>query len=214
MSINEDALRILCYGDSNTWGYIPGSGERFSPDIRWTGLLQKNLGNSYEIIEEGLNARTTILDDPKHEGKNGAIYLKPCLQTHYPLNVVILMLGTNDLKERFNRTPQQITEGIEKLVSIIFDIDSNYNHKPKIILMSPPIVDESVNGVKDKYSGAEEKSKQLGELYKSVAEKNNLEFIDLAKYVIPSKTDGYHLEPDVHKKIAELIVEKIRKLYN
>jgi lysophospholipase L1-like esterase len=213
MNINKNAKRILCYGDSNTWGYIPGSGERFSSDMRWTGLLQKALGNNYEIIEEGLNARTTILDDPKYEGKNGKKYLKPCLQTHYPLDLVILMLGTNDLKERFNRTPKQIAKGIETLISIISDPDSNYNHRPKIILMSPPIVNESVNGVNENFLGAEKKSKYLGTLYKNVAEKNKTEFIDLKKFVSPSKTDGCHLKPEAHQKIADLIFEKIKDMY-
>ena len=213
MNINKNAKRILCYGDSNTWGYIPGNGdERFSPDIRWTGLLQKELGNDYEIIEEGLNARTTLLDDPMYEGKNGINYLRPCLQTHYPLDLVILMLGTNDLKERFDRTPKQIAEGIEALIYVISDPDSNYNYQPKIILMSPPIVNESVNGVTENFLGAEEKSKYLGILYKNIADKHKTKFIDLKKFVSPSKTDGCHLEPEAHQKIADLIFEKIKDM--
>lgn len=212
MTINKNAKRILCYGDSNTWGYMPGSGERFSPDMRWTGLLQKALGNNYEIIEEGLNARTTALDDPKYEGKNGKNYLKPCLQTHYPLDLVILMLGTNDLKERFNRAPKQIAEGIEILISVMFDPDSNYNYRPEVILMSPPIINESVKGVSENFLGAEEKSKHLGTLYKNVAEKHKIGFIDLKKFVSPSKTDGCHLEPEAHQKIADLVFEKIKDM--
>jgi lysophospholipase L1-like esterase len=89
MNVNPKAIRILCYGDSNTWGYIPGSGDRFDPTVRWTGLLQKALGEQFEIIEEGLSSRTTILNDSKRAGKNGAEYLKPCLQTQYPLDIVI-----------------------------------------------------------------------------------------------------------------------------
>lgn len=213
MNINKDSIKILCYGDSNTWGYVPGSGGRFPVDVRWTGLLQKELGNGYEIIEEGLNSRTTMLNDPEKDGKNGAVYLKPCMQTHSPLDIVILMLGTNDLKEKFNRTPQQIANGIEKLISIIYEPDSNYGHRLKVILLSPPIVDESVDGVKKDYLASGEKSKKLGELYKSVAVDNNLEFIDLAKFISPSKTDGYHLEPDAHGKLAELLLDKIRLIH-
>lgn len=212
MNINRRAVRVLCFGDSNTWGYIPGTGVRFPTDIRWTGLLQKALGNGYEIIEEGLNARTTTIDDQKHEGKNGATYLRPCLETHYPVDIVILLLGTNDLKERFNKTPQQIAEGIEKLLAIISDSDTNYDHEPKVILMSPPIVDESVDGVQEKYLGAEEKSKQLGALYKAIAEKHQHTFIDLSQIVQPSKKDGYHLDPESHAKVAHLLIEKIKNI--
>ncbi|MBQ9959278.1 MAG: acylhydrolase, partial [Oscillospiraceae bacterium] len=94
--------RILCYGDSNTWGYIGGVGERFGRDVRWTGRLQTLLGSDYTVIEEGLNSRTTVWDDPVEMHKNGYTYLMPCLQTHRPLDLVIIMLGTNDLERRFH----------------------------------------------------------------------------------------------------------------
>lgn len=205
MNINKDSVKVLCYGDSNTWGYIPGTGYRFPVDVRWTGLLQKTLGDSYEIVEEGLNSRTTNLNDPKSEGKNGKAYLLPCLQTHAQIDIVILMLGTNDMKERFARDPQQIAEGVEELVKMIRNLDLYVQEKqPRLILVSPILVDETVDGVKEKYLGAEEKSKQLGDLYKEVAERNNCEFINLVEHVQPSKVDGYHLAPESHKKIAEL----------
>ena len=212
MNTKSNTVRILCYGDSNTWGYIPGKGERYDTYTRWTSLLQKALGETFEIVEEGLNARTTILDDPKNEGKNGATYLKPCLQSHYPLDLVILMLGTNDLKERFERTPDQIAQGVDQLLAIIHDSEYNYNHDPKVILLSPPLVDESVEGVQEKYLGAEAKSKQLGNLYKEVAAKYKAEFIDIAQYVKPSKVDGCHLDPEAHQKVAEVLLEKIKKI--
>ena len=94
--------RILCFGDSNTWGYNPETGGRYSPDVRWTRLLGKILGDEYEIIEEGQNGRTITMDDNAEGGhKNGLAYLIPCLETHLPLNDIIIMLGTNDLKNRF-----------------------------------------------------------------------------------------------------------------
>ena len=98
---------ILCYGDSNTWGckpiVLPGVVERFDRDVRWTGILRQQLGDDYLVIEEGLNARTTVHDDPIDGAhKNGKPYLLPCLETHLPLDLVIIMLGTNDLKSRFS----------------------------------------------------------------------------------------------------------------
>lgn len=213
MNINPKAKRILCYGDSNTWGYIPGTGKRHPVGVRWTSLLQEKLGNDYEVIEEGLNSRTTDLDDPKHIGKNGLAYFRPCLETHDPIDLLVLMLGTNDMKERFNREPERIAEGIKNLLDALkqFSIDEETN-MPQIILASPPLVDESVEGVKDKYLGAEEKSKQLAALYQQVASQYNCSFIDIAKLVSPSKTDGYHLEPKDHQIIADHFYNLISSL--
>ena len=211
MNVHQNPIRILCFGDSNTWGYIPGTGQRHPQNIRWTGLLQQSLGDTYEIIEEGLNSRTTVLEDSKHEGKNGATYLKPCLQSHYPLDLVVLMLGTNDLKERFNRTPEQIVQGVEELIKIINNPEYHYDVQPKILLISPPVVDESVSGVQEKYLGAEVKSRQLGDLYQVMAEKYSCNFIDSAKTVTSSKVDGYHLDQESHQKFAAVISNTIKK---
>ena len=93
---------ILCYGDSNTWGYNPSMGGRYARDERWPGVLRKELGEGYLVIEEGLNGRTTVWDDPIEGYKNGKTYLVPCLETHKPLDLVIILLGTNDLKMRFS----------------------------------------------------------------------------------------------------------------
>lgn len=212
MNTNPKAIRILCYGDSNTWGLMPGKDERYDPTVRWTGVLQQSLGEGFEIIEEGLNARTTVIDDPKYAGKNGATYLKPCLQSHSPLDIVILMLGPNDLKDRFARTPEQVAQGIDTLISFIHDPEYNYNNDPKVILLAPTFIDESIGHVQESFKGAEEKSKQLGRLYKKVAEKYKAEFIDIAQYVRPSKIDGCHLDPEAQRKIAEVVTEKIRNL--
>lgn len=210
MNIKPNAKRILCYGDSNTWGYIPGTAKRYLIDSRWPGILQKLLGDSYEIIEEGVNSRTTVFDDPKHIGKNGKTYLVPCLETHNPIDIVILYLGTNDLKERFNRSPEQIKEGIEELIKLINEYAWDNDKKPpKIILVSPTIIDETVAGVEEKYKGAQVKSERFARLYADLAKEYGLEFIDAAAIVSPSKKDGYHLEADSHKKLAETFQRKI-----
>ena len=97
MNTGPNAIKVLCYGDSNTWGRDPhGKGIRYPVNVRWTGLLQSKLGHDYDIIEEGLGGRTTVIDDPKREGRNGKTYLRPCLETHSPIDVITLMLGTND----------------------------------------------------------------------------------------------------------------------
>ena len=114
------------------------------------------------------------------------------------------MLGTNDTKERFNREPQRIADGIGTLLKAItqFSVEEE-TQMPGIILVSPPLIDETVEGVKEKYLGAEVKTKQLAPLYEQLAIKYNCKFVDLSKLVSPSKKDGYHLEPESHQIIAD-----------
>src|SRR5688572_13370016 len=105
---------ILCFGDSNTWGYVPGTGKRYPRSERWPGVLQETLGNEFLIIEEGLNARTTTMDDPIRGGaiKNGLTYLRPCLESHAPIDLVLLLLGTNDLKHRFGLSAYDVAANV------------------------------------------------------------------------------------------------------
>src|SRR5688572_5469747 len=110
---------VLCFGDSNTWGFVPGTGARYGLEVRWPGVLREQLGPDYWVIEEGLNGRTTVWDDPAVSGRNGQIYLPPCLQTHRPLDAVILFLGLNDLKIKFGATPENIAAGAGTLLRII-----------------------------------------------------------------------------------------------
>ena len=101
---------VLCYGDSNTWGYDPWTRLRYPPSVRWTGVLAERLGPVYRVVEEGLNGRTTRWDDPMEPGRNGQMYLGPCIESHAPLDLIVVMLGTNDLKRRFNLTSSDIAE--------------------------------------------------------------------------------------------------------
>ena len=140
-----EKIKILCYGDSNTWGYIPGTDhQRFSKDERWPGALQRMLGDKYEIIEEGLNSRTLVSVDKRRdrEGRSGAEYLLPCLDTHDPIDLVIIMLGTNELKTEFYRNPKEIGEIFEE--SFVKKIISRKSVRrktcPKLLIVAPPII--------------------------------------------------------------------------
>lgn len=215
MNINPNAKRILCYGDSNTWGDPPDSDVRYPINIRWTGILQKRLGNEFEIIEEGLCGRTTVIDDPKEEGRNGKTYLKPCLETQKPLDLIILMLGTNDLKERFNFTVEEIAKNIEQLVIIIKEIGKTNDKKaPKILLISPAWVNQHADNPVENMKGVEKKSKQFAKYFREIAERQNCNFLDVAQYIQPSKKDGCHLDSESHAKIAEVLEEKIKTIFN
>ncbi len=109
---------VLCFGDSNTWGYTPGTGQRLAVGIRWAGVLQNKLVGGFSVIEEGLNGRTTIFSDPDSPFRSGEDYLLPCLESHSPVDLVIIMLGTNDLKDKFGLRPEDIAAGMEKLLNI------------------------------------------------------------------------------------------------
>lgn len=215
MNTNPNAIRILCYGDSNTHGTIPETYKRYKVNERWTGILQNKLGSNYEIIEEGLNARTTNIDDPKHVGKNGLTYLTPCLQSHYPLDIIVLMLGTNDLKYRFNRDSQTIAGGMQALIN---EIKNNAIEEeetmPKVILICPSTIIENIeeNKGKDKFEGGEIKSLEFTKLYENIAKNNNLIYINLQEHIKPSKIDGLHFEISEQHTIAKLVEKEILSL--
>jgi lysophospholipase L1-like esterase len=207
MNTNPKAIRILCYGDSNTWGDDPRTGApRYAANVRWPGVLQDKLGQNFEIIEEGLCGRTTVLDDPKESDRNGKTYLEPCLKTHQPIDIVILMLGTNDLKERFNLSAEDISKNIEQLILII------KKYTKKIILLSPALVNENIENSMEGMKGAEGKSRQFAKYYQIVAEKHGCEFINIAEYVNPSPIDGCHLSAESHSQIAKILTEQIIQL--
>lgn len=213
-----EQIRILCYGDSNTWGYISGSDhQRYGNDERWTRILAKLLGEDFEIIEEGLNSRTLISNDtrPGKEGKNGYEYLIPCLDTHDPIDLVILMLGTNELKTAYNKTANDVGDLLEQyFVKTILNRKSQLKDSyPKLLIVMPPIVDEEKDyGRKDsKYIGAGKKSMELNGIYKEIADKYNCYF--LSNDGMETGTDGVHLTKESHIKLAEKLKEEINKIY-
>ena len=132
---------ILCFGDSNTWGYDAATGGRFDDDTRWTMQLSKRLGEKYYVIEEGLSGRTTCFEDPLNEGLSGLSVLAPILQSHAPLDLLVLMLGTNDCKQRFAATPVNIKDALTRLVKKARQLDV-WRSVPRILIVAPIIIDE------------------------------------------------------------------------
>lgn len=205
--------RILCYGDSNTWGYISGSDHlRYGENQRWTRLLSQKLGTQFEIIEEGLNSRTLISNDlrPGKEGKNGYEYLIPCLDTCDPLDLVIIMLGTNELKKSFNKTIEEIGNIFEKyFVKTILNRKSQFTDKyPKVLVVAPPIAKDNGSG---KYEGAYEKSLRFNEIYKEISNRNGCYFVD--NTLLEPGVDGVHLTEESHKLLAEKIYNVVKTIF-
>ena len=145
---------ILCYGDSITWGYNPANLDRMTFDERWPGVLDNGLGKNYKVIEEGLNGRTTVRDDPFNSSyKNGLEYLIPCLESHKPIDLCILFLGTNDLKKRFGLSAIDIAFGIRILVDTIIKSKAGPGGlAPKILLMVPPYIKKQ-DSFSDEFEG-------------------------------------------------------------
>ena len=198
---------ILCFGDSNTHGYNSSNNGRFTEEERWTCLLSKYLGDNYSVKEEGLSGRTTVFPDPLFEGLDGLSYISPCLMTHEPVDLLIIMLGTNDTKERFSATPQNIARGLERLTQKAISTTLAWRNKPNILLISPLPIEPgyehtSVSGQMGR--GCAKKSEALASLYKEIAEQNGCYFLDSSsiKGMHMYPYDYMHLSKESHKLLA------------
>lgn len=205
-------FEVLCYGDSNTWGFDPASLGRCSRDERWPGVLQKALGDKYHVIEEGLGGRTTVWDDPIEGYKNGKEYLIPCLATHQPLDLAIILLGTNDLKKRFSVTAQDIAFGAGVLVEIVNKSGSGQDLKaPKVLLLVPPPLGK-LTDLNEMFEGGREKSQRFSEHFKNVATMCGCELFDTSTVIKSSDIDGIHLEKEAHKRLGEAVAKIVKTI--
>lgn len=210
--------RILCYGDSNTWGYIPGSGQRYPQDVRWTGVCQKILGDDYLIIEDGINGRTTCFDKGWGECKNGRTGLGYAILANYPIDAVVIMLGTNDVTEK---SAAYAKSGVDELVRICLNANYIYRteskiflYDPKVLLVAPITLNENVDDSPVLlFRGQYEESKKFAKLYKEVAEVRNIDFLDASLYANASKIDGIHMEAQDHENLGEAIANKIKEMF-
>ncbi|MEK6293897.1 MAG: SGNH/GDSL hydrolase family protein [Paraburkholderia tropica] len=209
---------LLCYGDSNTHGTkplnLPGVLERFAPADRWPGVLAETLGSGWKIVEEGLPARTTVHDDPiEGRHKNGLAYLRPCLESQLPVDVVVLMLGTNDLKTRFSVTPADIAHSVDVLLETLVACRAGLGGAtPHVLLMSPVPIDE-VGFLGAIFTGGAAKSRLLAPLYERVAVKHGSAFLDAGEVATVSATDGIHYEADQHHKLGRAVAAIVRQRF-
>ena len=202
---------IVAYGDSNTWGYDPARGERFAPEVRWTGAMAQTLGAPCKVIEEGLNGRTTVHDDPFEPHRNGLAYLDPCLLSHAPLDLIIIALGCNDLKHRFGLSPADIASGAERLVLTAKASNAGPNDKaPAVILVAPPPL-VSLTDFADMFDGGLEKSQLLGARYRAVAALHGVGFVDAGKHIHCSPLDGIHYEADQHAILGAVMAQAVKQ---
>ena len=218
-------VRIVAYGDSITYGWIPNANPpstRYGPEDRWPGALQKELGDNYQVIEEGLDGRTTDARDPGSSISgaqlDGSAYLPACLASHLPVDLVIIMLGTNDLKPVFNRTPLRIAIGAAHLIDLVNTLNggvgTNYKN-PKVLLVCPPPLNPEIEKgpvFGEMFKGGLEKSQKLPELYEAVAKMGGAEFLNAGSVVSTDGVDGLHLTADSQRKLGVAVAAKVKEM--
>ena len=200
---------LLCFGDSNTYGTAPmahRNDERRLPwPVRWPGVLQQALGSGWQVIEEGLPGRTIARDDPvEGADRNALLYLQPCLQSHRPLDAVVFMLGTNDLKARFGASAEQIAEGLHALIDFTRENSPPGHPQPHILLVCPaPVVE--VGCLADMFSGAAAKAPHMATHYRRIAAQRGVGFVDAGEHVAVSPLDGIHLDAAAHAALGAAV---------
>jgi lysophospholipase L1-like esterase len=213
---------ILCYGDSNTWGCIPagfdlttGLAQRYESHIRWPGILQKEVGNNCRVVEEAINGRTTNLDDPDRPYKNGLSLLHPAIEAHYPIDILIFMLGTNDTKIQFNRNANEIGEGMRQLIRVVKSSNKGFNGEaPKVLIIAPQPIINVPNLSPTRNVDSVKNSEQLKGVYEKVAKEELCEFLDASRFVKSSLLDGVHLDEEGQKTLGKAVAEVVIRVFS
>lgn len=204
--------RILCFGDSNTYGLKPEGSGRYDEQIRWTARVASRLGENYQIIEEGLCGRTTIFQDELRPNRRGVDMVGALVESHNPIDVLVVMLGTNDCKARYKATAGIIARGMEQVVEQALAKSVN---DTKVLIISPILLGQGV-GEKgydvefDKRSELE--SAALAEEYEKLAKRRGFYYLDASKFAEPSTIDREHLDETGHEKLAEAIYKKLHEI--
>ena len=198
--------KIICYGDSNTFGYNPKDGSRFDENIRWTSLLQKYLGVEYEVINEGMCDRTGFVNNPKGELFSAPKHFPAFIEKSGHIDLLILWIGTNDLQFQYNISLSAIEQGLENLIKLA------KTKAKKIIIISPVILNENIlkgvfNSQFDKTSIV--KSREVGKIYKNFSDLYNCKLFDINTIVKPSDIDGLHYNSNSHRIIANNLLKYI-----
>ncbi len=209
---------ILCYGDSNTWGFMPGSGKRYDEQTRWTGVMQQELGAEWRVHEEGLNARNSVFDSPYKPFLNGLTTLPSALISQKPLDVLVISLGTNDLK---THTAKQSAMGVAQLVreTLILSADAPigydiFKDKRRIIVVSPIQVWEGIEtlGTDSDLTNAHQESTLFPQAFRKALADFPVMLIDAQQFAVPSHKDGVHMEAESHHALGVAVAEAVRAI--
>jgi lysophospholipase L1-like esterase len=203
---------VLCFGDSNTWGSHPETGERLGRDVRWPGVLRRSLGD-VDVVEEGLPGRTAASHDPLRPHWTALPYLLPALESHAPLDVLVLMLGTNDVQERYGLTAGTIADQIAGLADIAAGSACGpAGGSPAVLLVAPPPLGRLADALSEaEYGPGIEKSRALAPLLAAAAETADYpcDFLDGGSVAALSAADGIHLDAEAHERLGRAIAERV-----
>jgi lysophospholipase L1-like esterase len=193
---------VLCYGDSNTYGSDVETDGRFPPDARWPGVLAAELGPGWRVIEEGLGGRTTVHDDPLSPHRNGLTYLLPCLDSHAPLDVVVLFLGTNDLKPRFGLLAGDVARGVGVLVEHVLASGAGPGWgAPSVLVLGLPRLGR-FDAADEQFDGVAAKWERLPKLLRRMSEELGVGFLDLGEVTAYGDVDARHLDRAGHAAVG------------
>ena len=211
-----DAITVLCYGDSNTYGYDPRTdGDPYPAGVRWPDILANTLGDGYKVIVEGLSGRTTAYDRLDAPWKNGYPYLMPCIGSHKPIDYLIFMLGTNDCNVEMCLSAEDIAAGMELLVTTAKAATQEMQrYVPKIVIVAPAVIRPELAGTTFEYQLDEtsvQKSHDIVPLYEQIAKKHGCLFLDASTSLEVTEIDCEHLTEKGHQQLAELLLNLIQK---
>ncbi|NQZ12063.1 MAG: SGNH/GDSL hydrolase family protein [Algicola sp.] len=202
---------ILCFGDSNTWGYTPVTGQRYPLSVRWTGVLQQSLGDDYYVIEQGLNGRTTRLDEPGRADRNGIALLPVMLESHRPLALVVIMLGTNDLKAHYQQSAKDVAQSAGLLCKMVLENDY-LEGQTQVLLVSPTWITKLPDDCQEVFARATDKSRMLASCFAKIAEQLQIHFFNATKVVKTTNSDGVHWEAQQHNDFGQALAIKIQSV--
>ena len=211
---------VMCFGDSLTWGYVPkdppSPSGRHPRDVRWTGVLADRLGHGHHVVEEGLNGRTTTAADPFDPRVDGSAYLPSALASHLPLDLVVLMLGTNDAKASLGRTPLDIGTGMATLVGQVLSsaggVGTRYPAPQVLVVAPPPLVAVPDPWFDMVFAGGQAKTAELARVYGAMASSLGVPFFDAGSVVTASEVDGVHLAAESNRALGEALAPVVSGL--
>lgn len=209
---------ILCYGDSLSWGIVPGSRDRHPFGVRWGNVLaaeleQKVQGNGVRVIEEHLNGRTTVWDEPFRPGRNGRRWLQPALETHAPVDLLILFLGSNDLQTVHGMGAHEAALGCRTLIDIAqARVGDAQPTPPQVLLIAPPPTRADLAGNYPRFFGADQKAVHFAREYAAVADERGVPWFDAGAVIQASAVDGVHLDADAHVALGRALAPVVTRL--